>query len=266
MKKTYIVIGIILFLLVLLAIGSNSLTSSAFQYETIQQSSLVVKKDYLAQVKSNETILSFYGTIQQVLKQEGSEIKEKEKMLIYQNEFGKNVSLHSPIIGYVKEIGNNYVLLMDKDYYIETYVPFHVYNLLHVDQEAILNINNQEHLVVLKEKFPLPIYHNGQYQYKLHYKSNSNINLFPLQETLLTISFETKTGFCVTNDAIYKDEEGFFLLESSFQKDLNHYENHRIAIQVIYADDEKSIIEGIGLEDLEVCIIDELVKKVLFHD
>lgn len=259
-KKVFVIGGVIGFLLILIINkGSNNLIENNIEIVEVKRDTFIYDYKTFGIVDSKSHYLFFNGYIKKIYKNPKSEIKKNEKILNYVYEYDKSKDLVSVVDGFIFQIDSNCVIIKDLNYYVVVELTYEKYSLLQENDRCFVGINNHYHPAEIIEKVK---YDNQENKYKVLIKTEYD-ELIYYQHVNVTFQLTSKEGLIVDKRALYYDTDGYYLIAKGFKEELNNLEKYKIPIQVIMSNEKLALISGIALENKEVCIISEELRKIL---
>ena len=259
-KKVIIIVGFIgLILLMLITSNSNILIEKNIETVEVKRGNFIYDYKTYGIVNSKNHHFFFNGYIKNVYKNIGEEVKEKEKVISYINEYGKSKDLLSEVDGFVYQIENNCVTIKDLDYFVVVELIYEKFVLIKEDDICFIGINNNYYEAIVIEKVK---YDNQDNKYKVIIKTNYDDLIFS-QHVNVTFHLQQKEGLIVDKRALNYDSDGYYLIDETFKEELKNLEKYRINVDVIMSNDNVALISAIGIENRKVCIISNYLKEFL---
>ncbi len=259
-KKVFIFIGFIgLIILILITFSGNNLIEKNIETVEVKKANFIYDYKTYGIVDSKSHYFFFNGYIKSIYKEIGTEVKKKEKVISYINEYGNSKDLLSEIDGFIYQIENNQIIIKDLDYFVVVELTFEKYNLLNENDRCFIGINNNYYEASVIEKVK---YNNQNDKYKVIIKTDYEDLIFS-QHVNVTFHLQQKEGLTVDKRALNYDKEGYYLIDEKYLEELNNLENYRIKVAVIMCNNDTALISAIGIENKKVCIISDYLKEFL---
>ena len=84
------------------------------------------------------------------------------------------------------------------------------------------------------------------------------------QKGNLTIPLQSVSDvWTVKREALLERSEGYYLLRADWVNRKDRRDKYLVKVKVEMADDQKAVISGIGIENLKVCVIDDMLKELI---
>lgn len=254
--------AVIVVVLTLLNRGSNILS------ENIKTTAVFVG-DFQQQYKSTAVVSSyqhsyfFNGYITSLKVAVGDYVVNDSVLLSYKDFENKSYSLKTGVDGYVSEISSDRVIINDLNFFIVCKLNLEHFELISEDCEAIFSSNKRDYLATFLKKSAYGYQIDDLVYYDAFFNLDDNNSLKLNQQGNLVFLLNRKEALIVDKSALLSDEQGDFLIDSRWLKDLSNFEKYRIEIKILEVNDRYAIISGIELEDREVCIVDGDLRAFL---
>ncbi len=259
-RKILVAGGLIgLIILFLTAGSSEKLLENNIEIVEVKRDTFIYDYKTFGIVDSKSHYCFFNGYIKNIYKKTGDEVNRKEKVLSYINEYGKVKDLSSEIDGFIYRIENNCITIKDLDYFVVVELNYEKYSLIKENDICFIGINDNYYQAEVIEKVK---YDNQDNKYKVIIKTEFADLIFS-QHVNVTFHLQKKDGLIVDRRAINYDNDGYYLIDENFKKELNNIEKYKINIEVIMSNDDVALISAIGLENRKVCIISNFLKEFL---
>ncbi|MGI6608837.1 MAG: hypothetical protein ACOX1F_07725 [Erysipelotrichaceae bacterium] len=261
MNRKIAVIGGLIGLLIVIFISSNSnrLIEKNIEIVEVKRDNFVYDYKTFGVVNSKSHYYFFNGYIKNIYKRIGEEIKEKEKVISFINEYGKSKDLLSETDGFLYQIENNCIIIKDLDYFVTVEMNYEKYCLLEENDSCFIGINNNYYQARIIEKAQ---YDNRDNKYKVIIETDYDELIFS-QHVNVVFHLQQKQGLTVDKRALNNDSDGYFLIAEEFKNELNNIEKYRIEVKVIMCNDELALISAPGIENKKVCIISDYLKELV---
>lgn len=266
-KKILIAIIVFLFLIVIICLNlSDNLVADNIIFSKIEYGKVYSQYNCLATVKGKEHYQFFNGVIKEIYYLPNDKIEKGQTILEYIDAYDKVIKLKSAYSGYIDDFTNTNVKITDKDLYFSVEVKKDIFNNIDENSFAIYKYDDKYYTTALIDKNDYGIDKDGQTFYLLKFKINEDTDFLLNQNVIIKISVNEQWGMVVDKRALLKKEGEYFLLEEGFATDYSHWEKYKIPIEVICCDDNNALISAIGIENINVCILDDFFKKVVQND
>ena len=266
-KKT----GIILFLILLLSLTaflliriSGSLITDNVSFTFVERGSF--RKEYRtsAVIKGINHYYYFNGIITDCTYEENDFIEAGQVILTYLNGENKKTELKSTVSGYLTELSAGRVVVCDQDYRLVCYLPADKYDLLSDDAVCLFEYGDESCEAKVSDRKDLAEKRAGQTVYQVTLEPEIKDDLKLNRQGNLTIPLKAVSNVLkVDRKALVEDAEGYYLMDSAWINSIGNPERYRIRVEVIMADENTAVINGVELENRKVCIIDDNLKAVL---
>ena len=266
-KKILIAIIVFLFLIVIICLNlSDNLVADNIIFSKIEYGKVYSQYNCLATVKGKEHYQFFNGVIKEIYYLPNDKIEKGQTILEYIDAYDKVIKLKSAYSGYIDDFTNTNVKITDKDLYFSVEVKKDIFNNIDENSFAIYKYDDKYYTTALIDKNDYGIDKDGQTFYLLKFKINEDTDFLLNQNVIIKISVNEQWGMVVDKRALLKKEGEYFLLEEGFATDYSHWEKYKIPIEVICCDDNNALISAIGIENINVYILDDFFKKVVQND
>lgn len=266
-KKILIAVIVFLFLIVIICSNlSDNLVADNIIFSKIEYGKVYSQYNCLATVKGNEHYQFFNGVIKEIYYLPNDKIEKGQIILEYIDAYDKVIKLKSAYSGYIDDFTNTNVKITDKNLYFSAEVKKDIFNNIDENSFAIYKYDDKYYTTTLIDKNDYGINKDGQTFYSLEFKINEDTDFLLNQNVIIKISTNEQWGMVVDKRALLKKEGEYFLLEEGFAIDYSHWEKYKIPIEVICCDDNNALISAIGIENINVCILDDFFKKVVQND
>lgn len=261
MRKKAVMIGLGILVIFLVVI----LFSKSIQIEVMLTE--VVRKPFVQYYKTPGVVLSnkhyqyFQGTITSIKILENQKVKKGETILTYQDYSGKEKNLSASCDGIVGLINQGCVWLYDEDYYISIILDFQRFSAIEEGLECSFSFDENTHLAIV-EAFSNMADENGEFEVKL----KTNEKLIFRQKVIVSLPILKTTGLTVDKQAVITLENQDYLLSELVLDDLSNAKDYLKKITILLENQQEYLIEGIGIENMSVCVLTSKQKEVLFHD
>lgn len=266
MKKK-ILISIIVFLIVICIITllfSNSLLKDSIELTQVHYGTVSGQYSCVATVKANEHYQFFNGVIKNLFYSKDQKVNKNDLILEYYDNYEKVQKLNSNYNGYLSDISSNYIKLIDEDdLYLQVEIKQDIVQRLYENSICVYLINDNYYTATIKEISNNGYLKNGQVVYAVKFDIDQDSSLLLQENVIVKITLEEKSGLIVDNRAILLDEQGNYLLLEGYKDDLSNIDSYKVRVKVICADQDNSLIEAVGLENISVCILSENLRKVI---
>lgn len=266
-KRILIAVIVFLFLIVIVCLNlSDNLVTDNIIFSKIEYGKVYSQYNCLATVKGKEHYQFFNGTIKDIYYLPNDKIEKDQTILEYTDVYDKVKKLKSAYSGYIDDFTNTNVKIIDNDLYFSAEVKKDIFNNIDENSFAVYKFDDKYYTTVLIDKNDYGIYKDGQIFYLLKFKINEDTKFLINQNVIIKITMNEQWGMVVDKRALLKNDGQYFLLEEGFANDYTHWEKYKIPIEVICCDDNNALISAIGVENINVCILDDFFKKVIQND
>jgi len=265
---------VIIFLSVLFIISlafllktGRSYINDSFEVTTVVRGSFQKNYRTVAHVSSDKHILFFNGYVTSLKHDVGDMVEEGEVILEYTDAYNRKQTLKASVTGYVSEITGTTVTLNDMHYYLVSELEPDRYNMVVTGTECLFTSCDKDYLTRVQEKEPFGIAKNGRIYYEIRFELEEGDNLLYGQNGTIVIPLKTVYDvLTVDRKAIYETRDGFYLLPSNWLETSSDPKASLMRIEVRDANEDIAMINGVAIEDMEVCIIDDLLREFLSND
>jgi hypothetical protein len=259
-KKIIIIAGLIGLVILIFTAGSDErLIENNIELVEVKRSTFIYDYKTFGIVDSKSHYLFFNGYIKNIYKTTGDEIKKKDKILSYVNEYGNNRDLLSEVDGFIYQVENNCITIKDLDYFVIVELTYEKYSLIKENDTCFIGINDNYYQAKVIEKVK---YDNQDNRYRIIIKTDYDELIFS-QHVNVSFHLQQKEGLTVDKRAINQDSDGYYLIDEMFKDELNNLEKYRIPIKVLMSNEDVALISATGLENKKVCILSESLKEFL---
>ena len=263
--KRKILISIIVFLIVTIILTlafSDNFFKSGISYCQVSYGKLDKQYSMVATVNSNEHYQFFNGNIKSINYSVNDKVSKDSTILDYYDVYDKVQKLKSEYDGYLIEFSSNYVKIVDSSYYLQLEVKQEIYQQIDEKTTLVYLSGDNYYLASFISKSDKAIEKDGQLLFVVKFKPETD-DLLLSQNVTVKLSIESETGLIVDSKAIFQDDQGDYLLDQDFTNDISNVNEHKIRIKVVYDDGSNALIEGFGLENLTVCVVDDTLRQVI---
>ena len=141
----------------------------------VKRSTFIYEYKTIGVVDSKSHYLFFNGYIKNVYKTIGDEIKNKDKILSYINEYGNSKDLLSEVDGFIYQIENNCITIKDLDYFVIVELTYEKYSLIKENDTCFIGINDNYYQAKVIEKVK---YDNQDNRYRVIIKTDYDELIF----------------------------------------------------------------------------------------
>jgi len=256
MNKKKILIGCMVILLTLIFIfimGRKSLDVS-LEKTTVFKGNFEVKYQTIGYVNSKKHYVYVNDFVNALYVEKGQYVKKGDKL------FDKTVS---SVNGYVEDINEYVITIRDEEFYIEAYLPYEKFILLKKNTKYLFVSNEIAYNIELKNKYYLGVEKNNVVLYRVSFQIDNIEDLIFNQSGNIIISI-TDISDCLMVDkrAVLNDSKGNYLLNAKFNDNFDVVSN-RVDIKVLMQNDDYAYISGVGIENMNVCILDDATKRLV---
>ena len=265
-KRLYIIIG-----LMALAISVTFLLTDKKASALLTVNTVTVRKGNFSehyslagQIRGNQHYLYFKGYIDKINCHMTDYLEKDKVILTYLDQENQSQQLKSSVNGFVEAIEADHVIMTDTDYYLEVMIPQSQMTLIKKDTEVSFTSEKKQYSGKVKtvNRYGQQISDTICYPAVIVLDNRDSLNLNQKGLAVFTVK-KYEDVFLVDRLAIWESKGGFFLVDKDIENDPDNYSEYLIPVEVVASDQKESVVTGEMLENREVCIIDENVRRIL---
>ncbi|MBE6124808.1 MAG: hypothetical protein E7186_00635 [Erysipelotrichaceae bacterium] len=268
MKKKHLIIIIaaaliIIVMLVLRTIG-NTLMMDSISFTEVSLDSFQQQYKTTATVKGHLHSYYYNGIVTECCFTVGDWLEADSVILKYLDGENRECELKSETAGIIRELSGNCVTVEDSDYYLLAKVPLDRFFLINEQTVCLFSSSSSSFRATVTAKSRYRQQDASRNTAAIILQLESSEGLLLNQKGNLTIPLRTVNDvWTVRREALLERNDGYYLLKADWVNRKDHWEKYLIKVKVEMADDQRAVISGIEIENLKVCIIDDLLKELI---
>ena len=261
-KKILIIVLAVLFFVLIGRFFRQRQLSELIETAVVSYEKMTFEHEGVAQVHGKYHFQYFQGYLKQLRRQVNERVKENEIILVYVDERGREHELKAECCGYVNEIAADHLVLEDEQYRLYCCLPLERYRQLKIGQQGSFVLDGQIHLCEVSQLNERALMSEENDHYEVELRPLDELPLHGGQLLSIRIPLRQNYGLCIPAEALLEDEDGYFLIDEKYRQDSAHWEKYRIDVEVLYRNERQAMIEGVGLEGQEVCLLADLWQVI----
>ncbi len=268
MKKKHLIIIIaaaliIIVMLVLRTIG-NTLMMDSISFTEVSMDSFQQQYKTTATVKGHLHSYYYNGIVTECCFTVGDWLEADSVILKYLDGENRECELKSETAGIIRELSGNCVTVEDTNYYLEASLPLDRFFLVSEETVCLFSSSSSSLRATVTAKSHYRQQDASRNTAAIILQLESSEGLLLNQKGNLTIPLRTVNDvWTVRREALLERNDGYYLLKADWVNRKDQREKYLIKVKVEMADDQRAVISGIGIENLKVCIIDNLLKELI---
>ena len=268
MKKKHLIILIVIALiiivmLVLRTIG-NALMMDSISFTEVTQDSFRQQYKTTATVKGHLHSCYFNGLVTECPVSLGDWVEADSVILKYLDGENRECELKSDTAGIIREITGNCVIIEDGNLYLLAAVPLDRFFLINEGTSCLFSASSSSIRATVKAKSHSRQQEASQNTASIILDLESSEGLLLNQKGNLTIPLQSVSDvWTVKREALLERSDGYYLLKADWVNRKDRRDKYLVKVKVEMADDQKAVISGIGIENLKVCVIDDMLKELI---
>jgi len=265
-RKAFLVAAgviILLFMIILFRQGTDLLKENV-ETVTVEKGCFQTVYKTWATVKGKRHTVYFNGMITSCELNYGSKITKDQLILTYLDEKGDKKQLKSSYNGFLEEVTSGYVTIYEDDYYLSAFLKDSLVSKIKKGSEAVYEKDGKLFLVRVDDiseyglkdgndiLFEVKLICEKKDGWKINEKGNLKIILERFDDVLT-----------VDKRALYEDEKGFYLISESWLTSFQNVDKYRLDVEVLMTNDSQAMIQGVGIENAVVCILNEEIRGLM---
>lgn len=266
MKKKLQIVFLLLLSIVLMVVLFN--TGNRVLLESVETTEIVY--DAFEEIFKTTAVVTgkahfyyFQGYISEQNYKVGDRVFKDTIVLKYKDFDNKTNNLKVSIDGFITEVSNDRVVVVDDNYFLSCKLNSDYWSLVDEETEALFLTDDKPRLARYLGKSEYGYQIDELVYYDVYFSIEDRQGLKLNQQVNLSISLDKQTCLLVDKRALLHDEKGDYLIDSGWLNDLNHLDKYRIDIKVLKFNEQFASISGIALEGKQVCIVDTAIKELL---
>ena len=261
-KKILIIVLAVLFFVLIGRFFRQRQLSELIETAVVSYEKMTFEHEGVAQVHGKYHFQYFQGYLKQLRRQVNERVKENEIILVYVDERGREHELKAECCGYVNEIAADHLVLEDEQYRLYCCLPLERYRQLKIGQQGSFVLDGQIHLCEVSQLNERALMSEENDHYEVELRPLDELPLHGGQLLSIRIPLRQNYGLCIPAEALLEDEDGYFMIDGKYRQDPAHWEKYRIDVEVLYRNERQAMIEGVGLEGQEVCLLADLWQVI----
>lgn len=261
-KKILIIVLAVLFFVLIGRFFRQRQLSELIETAVVSYEKMIFEHEGVAQVHGKYHFQYFQGYLKQLRRQVNERVMENEVILVYVDERGREHELKAECSGYVNEIAADHLVLEDEQYRLYCCLPLERYRQLKIGQQGSFVLDGQIHLCEVSQLNERALMSEENDHYEVELRPLDELPLHGGQLLSIRIPLRQNYGLCIPAEALLEDEDGYFMIDGKYRQDPAHWEKYRIDVEVLYRNERQAMIEGVGLEGQEVCLLADLWQVI----
>ncbi len=268
MKKKHLIILavialIVIAVLVLRSIG-NELLMDSISFTEVSQDSFRQQYRTTATVRGHLHSYYFNGIIKECGVFTGEPVRKDDLILKYLDGENRECELRSETNGIIREITGNCVIIEDRDLYLAASLPLDRFFLVNEGTVCLFTPSSGSIRATVTSKSQCRQQEGSQNMAEITLKLESQEGLLLNQKGNLVIPLQSVNDvWTVKRAALLERSDGYYLLKAEWLEKKESRDKYLVRVKVEMADDEKAVISGIGIENLKVCMINDMLKELI---
>lgn len=270
MKRKWIVIIAIaavftVAVILLLLFSGRTVLQQQVETTIIKQGSMVQQYKTTGTVCGRLHSYYFTGTIESCFRHEGDHVSSGSVLLKYRDVRNRVKTLKSSVSGYVTMIGSDHVEVCDSDYRVTVRLNQQQVSSMNIGDQALFTANGNKYLLTVDEIRRYGYQRDDEICFDVIMTIDDCEGLLANQQGNVTMELRRSDNvLTVDRRALLEDDRGSFLLQAGWIDDPGSPEDYRIDVTVISVNENEAQVSGIALENLEVCILSEQLRKLVY--
>lgn len=206
----------------------------------------------------------YQGAAVSVAHQPPDEVARDEVILRYQDAEGSQRELKAECAGFLSDLQAGRVELTDRQMVVETLVPAAVYHALAPGAAALWQSQGARLDLTLSGKNGWGQIRGEETVYRLIWQPADASALLQNQQGVVTMTLaDPETALLCPRAALHQRQGQWVVYSADWLADLEHPEAYAVPVSLVKASGDNAAVSGVGLEGLEVVILDGSLGKLV---